>query len=64
MNIKKEICKGIVFTTYQAKGIFEAYEIDYCQRKIGGYKIFPSYGQSNPYRTFDLDECILHNMRK
>lgn len=44
-------------TKGQNKGeIFEAYEINNETGKIGGYKIWSTFGESNGYREFDLTD--------
>ena len=42
--------KATVFLTKE--GLFEASDIDRKKGMIGGYKLFPEFGKSNPYRTF------------
>ena len=52
---KRRKVRNVIFSCRD--GIFRAFEIDYINRKIGGYKLFPAHSESNPYRTYDLDKC-------
>jgi hypothetical protein len=62
---EKEMKKRIKATVFLAEGkVYEAYDIDRRRGKIGGYKLFPAYGQSNPYREFDIAHVEIRELRK
>lgn len=56
--------KEVKNTIFMAKdGVYEAYEIDYKNQKIGGYKLFTGHGESNSFRTFNIVDVQMKNLR-
>lgn len=45
-------------------GVFEIYKIDYQSGKVGGYKLFPTFGEGNPYRVFDIKDVRIESLRR
>ena len=52
--------KGLIFSKDGV--IYEAYESD--NERIGGYKLFTTHGESNPYRIFNMSEVTIKVLRK
>ena len=54
---------AVIFKVRDSGEIFEAYEIDHVSKKIGGYKIFNGYGESNPFRVLKMDKVEVYHVK-
>jgi hypothetical protein len=62
MKMTKEV-KGSVFKSKDGE-VYETYAINRQEGLVNGYLLFPAFGQSNPCRTFKIDECVFKELRK
>jgi hypothetical protein len=58
-----EEIKNTIFKTANGD-IYEAYEIDRKKFTIFGYKLFPIFGESLPYRKFYMGDVMITSLRK
>lgn len=62
--MKKRSTRVVKNTVFLAGNhVYEAYEIDDIRGIIMGYKLFPSHGEPNAYRTFKTSNVTIKNLR-
>jgi hypothetical protein len=63
-HMEDKMEKGLIFKEIKTGNLFEAYLIDHKSGRVGGYKIFAAFGESNPFRIFGFDDVKFHNVHE